>query len=184
MFHFDDYVYASRFTPSGGWSTPELLMISDGTTNTTSSLDLAVDPSGNALAFYSTTGSLMSLNASYYDNQSGTWGAPVSLQGSGSVISGHSAAFDNTGSAMLVYSYWNGASSSRPDIWANRFTAGTNLGTAQNPTGWGSAALVERDNLGPATYPDIVHTGNGQFRAVWGQSDGNYTHVWENRFTP
>jgi hypothetical protein len=64
------------------------------------------------------------------------------------------------------------------DVWSNRYTPAAVWG------GWGSKMLIERNNAGAATRPHIVHTGNGEFRAVWQHSDGNFYHVWENRFTP
>lgn len=61
----------------------------------------------------------------------------------------------------------------RHDIWANRYTSGV---------GWGSATLIETNNIGDAANPKITSDANGNVFAVWEQSDGTHYSIWANRY--
>ena len=57
-------------------------------------------------------------------------------------------------------------------------------GTAPAPTSkaWGTAALIETDNAGGASTPQIAIDASGNALAVWSQSDGTRDNIWANRF--
>jgi hypothetical protein len=50
------------------------------------------------------------------------------------------------------------------------------------PKAWGSALLIETDNVGDAQRPKIAVDGTGNAIAVWYQSDGTRDNIWANRF--
>ena len=68
---------------------------------------------------------------------------------------------------------WRQSDGTRDNIWSNRFIAGM---------GWGTAALIETDNAGNASVPQIAIDANGNALAVWTQSDGTRYNIWSNRF--
>ncbi len=68
---------------------------------------------------------------------------------------------------------WNQSDGTRFNIWANRYVAGT---------GWGTAGLIETDNAGDTTAPQIAFDQNGNAIAVWQQFDGIRTNIWANRY--
>ncbi len=80
-------------------------------------------------------------------------------------------ALDANGNALAVWRRYDG---SRYNIWANRYTAGS---------GWGTAELIETDNAGDASDPQIALDANGNALAVWDQSDGIRFSIWANRYT-
>jgi hypothetical protein len=81
-------------------------------------------------------------------------------------------AIDASGNALAVWSQWDG---SRYNILANRFTPAG---------GWGTATLIETDDVGDAYEPQIALDINGNALAVWSQWDGSRYSILANRFTP
>ena len=69
-------------------------------------------------------------------------------------------ALDASGNALAV---WRQSDGTRDSIWSNRFVAGT---------GWGTAALIETDDVGDAFNAQIGFDANGNALAVLQQSDG------------
>ena len=79
-------------------------------------------------------------------------------------------ASDANGNALAV---WHQHDGTRNNIWANHYTAG---GT------WGTPVLVETDDLGNATNPDVAIDTNGNGMAVWRQYDGFVQRIWASRY--
>ena len=79
-------------------------------------------------------------------------------------------AFDSGGNACAVWQQSDGITSS---IWANRYVAGT---------GWAGAALIETDDTGPASSPQVAFDSGGNAIAVWHQSDGTRNNIYANRY--
>ena len=50
-------------------------------------------------------------------------------------------------------------------------------------SGWGTEELIEYDDLGSASYPDIGTDANGNAIAVWNQNDGSVPQIVANRYT-
>jgi len=78
-------------------------------------------------------------------------------------------AVDRSGNALAV---WRQSDGARNNIWANRFDGAS----------WGSAELIESDNTGDASNPQIAFDSSGNAFAVWQQSDGTRFNIWTNRF--
>lgn len=49
---------------------------------------------------------------------------------------------------------------------------------------WGMAGLVETDNAGDASQPQIGVDANGNAIAVWYQDDGTRNNIWSSRYAP
>ena len=81
-------------------------------------------------------------------------------------------AIDASGNALAV---WAQSDGTRLNVWANRYTAAT--------SSWGTAALIESDDLGGVANPQIAMDTSGNALAVWEQSDGSRFNIWANRFT-
>jgi hypothetical protein len=80
-------------------------------------------------------------------------------------------AIDSSGNAIAV---WHQNDSTRNNLWANRF------GTTS--FAWGAAELIETDDSGSATFPQIAIDGSGNGIAVWSQRDGSVASIWANLF--
>jgi hypothetical protein len=78
---------------------------------------------------------------------------------------------DGSGNALAVWQQHDGT---RYNLWSNRFTAGA---------GWGVAALVETDNAGDASDPQLAVNANGNALAVWTQHDGVRRNIVASRYT-
>ena len=81
-------------------------------------------------------------------------------------------AIDTLGNALAV---WSQSDGTRYNIWASRYTVGS---------GWGEAEVIETDNAGDASGPQIAIDASGNGWAVWSQKDGGISsNIWLNRYT-
>lgn len=80
-------------------------------------------------------------------------------------------AFDSSGNAFAV---WKQSDGTRDNIWANRYTA---------DSGWGTAELIELNDAGDASLPQVALDATGSAIAIWSQYDGLRTSIWANRYT-
>jgi len=79
-------------------------------------------------------------------------------------------AVDGSGNAIAVWYQFDGT---RDNVWSNRYVVGT---------GWGTATLIETDDLGPARFPQVAVDGSGNAIAVWQQHDGAIWKIYSNRY--
>ena len=134
---------------------------------------IAVDASGNALAVWrQSDGTRLNIWANRFTAATSSWGTAALIETDNlGDASSPQIAFDASGNALAVWSQFDGT---RPNIWANRFTAATNS--------WGTAALIETDNAGGAVNPQLAFDASGNALAVWQQSDGTRFNIWTNTF--
>jgi hypothetical protein len=162
-------IWSSRYTPTGGWGIAERIEAD----NAGSAIDpqVAIDPSGNALAVWSQhDGTRFNIWANHY-TLTGDWGVAerIETDNAGSATDPQ-VAVDPNGNALAV---WRQHDGTRENIWSNRYT----------PTaGWGIAERIETDNAGNAEGPQMAIDPSGNALAVWNQSDGMRENIWSNRF--
>ncbi len=165
-------VWANRYSASTGWGVPQ--MIGSVSPGVMPYPNVACDSSGNALAVWGQyDGTRTNVWANRY-TVGGGWGTAelIETDHAGDAARGVPAiAFDGNGNALAA---WEQSAGTRTDIWSNRYTAGS---------GWGTAQLVETDNAGPASGPNLAFDSNGNALVVWHQSDGTRTNIWANRYT-
>jgi len=107
----------------------------------------------------------------------------MEVQGTVSV-SGESVTFTPTESLALLTSHTAtlggtiadvaGATLGEPVTWSFRVRDGQ----------WRDAVLIEINNSGSASNPQVAMDANGNAVAVWQQQDGMRNNIWANRFTP
>jgi hypothetical protein len=142
---------------------------------------IALDAAGNALAVWTQSdGTCDSITcesiprdniwSNHYTVGSG-WGAAglIETDDTGNASSPQ-IALDAAGNALAV---WTQSDGTRDNIWSNRYTVGS---------GWGTAELIETDDAGDATAPQIALDTAGNALAVWYLFDGIQNHLWSNRF--
>lgn len=178
-FDFDSggtYVYASQRT-SGVWGAPERL--DPGNTGDTSwQPQVAVDPSGNAVAVWH-----QSPPGNVYANRltSGAWsGAELIETNDAGPASYPKVAVDANGDAVVV---WEQHEGSQRNIHANRLVSGV----------WGVPEPLENINGAPGGYqsagwaedPQVAVAANGDAVAVWEQRNDSATgrDIYANRLT-
>ena len=144
-------------TGDGG---PVLISARDG--GNASDPEVAVDPSGNAVAVFSQSdGTRYSIFANRFTPTAG-WGAPEQIADDGSSAHGAQVAVDSSGNAVAVWEQFN--------TFANRFT----------PTaGWGAPEVI-----GVGVGPQVAVDPSGNAVAVGQLFVDGTRHIFANRFTP
>jgi len=166
-------IRSNRYT-SLGWGTAAPIE----TGNVGDALDpqIAIDINGNALAVWNQDGDATA--STRYDIWANRytpagWGTPVLIETNDpGTAFGQQVAIDPSGNALVVWEQYGGSVN---DVWANRYTAGTDT--------WDTASLIETDNLGSADAPQIAIDANGNGLAVWQQYDGMRYNITANRYT-
>ncbi len=170
QFDGTDYdIWANRYQPDFGWGTAVLIEAND--TGDAYYPQIALDSAGNAIAVWQQSdGTRNDIWANRYLPGFG-WGTPELIE-TDNVESAYvpQIAVDSAGNAIAVWNQYDGM---RFNIWANRYVAGS---------GWGTAELIETDNVGDATNPQIALDSAGNAIAVWHQFDGTRNNIWANRY--
>ncbi|QCF27486.1 Ig-like domain-containing protein [Hydrocarboniclastica marina] len=161
-----DNVHFNRYVAGTGWQTDE--PIEAGNAGNASFPQIAIDDAGNALAVWHKRDGVQSdIVASLY--VAGGWqGAEPIETGNGGAISPQ-VAFDSKGNALAV---WQQNAGVTDHIYANRYVAGA---------GWQVAELIETDDAGAASSPQIAIGMDGSALAVWHQHDGARTNIYVNQ---
>jgi hypothetical protein len=136
------------------WGMAELIETDDS--EDASSPQIAFDSSGNAIAvWHQYDGSRYSIYANRYIAGAGWSTAGLIETGDTGEASSPQIAFDLDGNAIAVWHQYDGSSYS---ILANRYVAGA---------GWGASKLIETNDTGEASSPQIAIdlSGNTQARA-------------------
>lgn len=161
-------MWSNRYTAGVGWGIAEQVSNSSGFAY---SHDVATDAAGNAIAVWGVSeNTLYSLWFSRYDTVSG-WSAPELLetQDSGNAYYAR-IVMDDAGNAMVV---WLQSSGSINSLWARRYAVGA---------GWGPAQLIENDDSGNVSPPQLALDASGNVLVVWQQYNGSVYNIWSNRY--
>lgn len=161
-------IWANRYVAGSGWGAAE--KIETGSLIAYSA-QVSVDASGNAVAvWHQSDGSRNNIWSNRYE-VGGSWGTAelIETDNTGSATAAQ-VSVDANGNALAV---WYQGDGSRNNIWSNRYVAGGS---------WGTAELIETDNLGGADGPQVTFDANGNALAVWYQSDGSRNNIWANRY--
>jgi hypothetical protein len=112
------------------------------------------------------------------------WGTAAPIDGSKEHADVPQVAIDSK-NIMVIWEQINALPNGerRNSIFANRYTINGVGGT------WGNAVVIDLDNLGHASNPQMVVDSLGNARAVWSQGSSlgvaaSTSHVWTNRFVP
>jgi probable HAF family extracellular repeat protein len=164
-----DSIWANHYVPGTGWGIATLIEFDD--LSYARYPQIAVDQSGNAIAVWQQSyGGDNNILANRYVVGAG-WGTATLLE---TLDAGHAAfpqvEFDQSGNAIAVWYQNDGTLLS---IYANRYVAGA---------GWGTATLIETEQLGYAYLPEVAVTPSGDAVVVWYQSDGIRYNIWSNHY--
>ena len=161
-------LWSNRYTPAGGWGTVERIgRLGDSLPGAT----VAMDANGNAVGIGIEVFILTNVWANRYTPGDG-WGRRTLLDDNSGNALGAQVSVNADGSAVSV---WSQSDGSRDNIWANR----------SSPAGeWGAPQLIETDNEGDASEPQVAMDPDGNTVAVWSQFDGMRDNIWANRSSP
>ncbi|MBL0226644.1 MAG: hypothetical protein IPQ16_14045 [Geobacteraceae bacterium] len=161
-------IWAARYSPATGWGTPEV--IEPDPTQNARAPRVAMDAQGNAIAVWPHfDGIRYNIWANRY-TAGGGWGEPVLLETDDGDARVPRIAMDAAGNAVVVWFQNDGA---RNNIWANRYTV---------DLGWGTPTLIENNNDGAASAPQVAMDAIGNAMAVWDQDDGKRNNIWSSRY--
>ena len=164
-------IYAAYYT--SGWSNAASI---SGSETSPFISNVAIDQSGNALAFWNATDAEF-INQLYYARYmagSGTWSASAKMPGQPAQSAGYypSVAFDSSGNAIAVWYQNNG---SNLQIYYAHYTAGS--GT------WSNAATIPGQPANTGFIPQVAFDSSDNALVVWFQSDGIRTQIYYARYT-
>ena len=160
--------YTWSFTAAdGAWTPAELIETSNA--GGARAPQIAVDADGRALAVWAQfEGSRHKIWANRFDGTS--WGVAAIIEaGSGGTASAPQIALNSGGQAFAVWTQFDGT---RDNVWANRFDG----------TAWGTAEVIDVDDLGSSRFPQVALDADGRAIAVWAQFDGTWYRILTRRF--
>ena len=162
-------IYANRFA-GGAWGN-EVRIETNAGGRDASTGDIAVDPSGNAMAIWTENDGIRD-NVAVNRYIAGTgWAGPVLIDGTPYDAGGPHVALDGTGNGNAVWHQWDGSSWT---IYAARFTTGG---------GWAPPVVIDSSSAFGSGWPAIATNPAGTMFAVWQQYDGSYNSEYANRFS-
>jgi hypothetical protein len=158
----------NRYEVGIGWGNSALLESYD--VSSSNEPDIAMNALGDAVAIWKQfEGGQTNLYARRYTPSSG-WDLPVRVAYTESVfVLDADVTLSDNGDATAVWSQ----NDFRYNIYANHSTAGS---------GWGTATLIETNNVNNAHVPEVASDANGNAIAIWQQLDETYYSVWSNHF--
>jgi hypothetical protein len=159
-------IWANTYISPTGWGTLDILEVGDGDALNP---QIAIDPSGNAIAVWSQVdGGQTNIMANYYDFSDTDWSGAETIDLESGVAANPQIALDPWGDGLAV---WQQVSGTYSSIFASRYVSGT---------GWSAAILIETNETGNATLPRIAIDTQGFGIAVWQHEDldVNRRDIW------
>lgn len=152
-------IWAIEYNAGSGFGTAEQIESSFGNARVP---QIVFDSEGNALAvWHQFDGSSRDDIRANTWSPAGGWGTPTEIE---TTDAGHSRnpqlVIDGNDKVTVV---WQSDDGTRYNIWATTFTAAG---------GWGADELIETDDAGDATTPQLAVDAAGNLIAVWSQHDG------------
>lgn len=161
-----DNIWASRFTPSGGWGIATRIETDDA--GDASAAQIALDADGNAWAVWRQHDRIRQNIWANRFTPAGGWGTATPIEA------------DNTGDALTpqiavdaagALAVWVQSDGTRYNLWSNRYANGS----------WTAPIPLESAD-GSAYQPQVSLDAAGNALAVWAQSDGTRYDVWARRY--
>ena len=164
-------IWANVYSPGTGWGTATLLETDNS--NDAWEPQVAMDPSGNAIAVWYHWGTpISSVWSNYYEAGVG-WSPPslVEFDDTGDAFEPQ-VGMDASGNALAIWVYFDGVGYS---LASNTFVPGT---------GWGTPVSVESDSTGDVVTPHVAVNPAGNAVAVWTWDNRLWYDVWGNSYDP
>ena len=178
-------LWLNRWTHGEGWGTPER---SDAT-QSVGKYQMALDPSGHALAVWSTGYGQGFDRGLWSARWTGAW-EPAEQLVDDRRTRDPKLAFDASGNAVAAWMYWSGADFGGARIWSGRWTpdegwAGiVELHDAESPESGGEPGLTQ----GWSWEPQLGVDAEGNALVVWEEAEhdanGQRIDIWSSGWTP
>lgn len=170
-------IHASHYNASTlGWGTTTQVSGPSSASDIVQAAQVAMDGDGNAVVVWSQTtagGTMTGILSSRYSASAGLWSMPKRIDASNAGDANvPQLAMDDGGNTTAVWLQYDGV---LVNLGANRMNASTGQ--------WGTATLLETDNLGDASNAQIAMNASGDAIVVWDQSDGTLTHIFARHYS-
>lgn len=163
-------LWSNHFSGFDGlWGSAEALLSGHASLNVG---NIAIDPSGNALAGWTEgVSGVCRAYSAHYDGGSG-WSISERMEAGTCVLyrDPPSLALDGFGRG---FSIWVQNNEAQPSIHAYRFLP---------DSGWQGDQLIEFDDRGAASEPQVAMIPSGSAVAIWVQNDGSANQVYASHF--
>lgn len=153
---------------SRAWGTAYLLENDD--TFSASDPQVVFEANGDAVAMWV---SFQNLWVKRYDAAASMWGTPeVISSDTNGAIDSVDMGMDADGNIVAVWSQYHSRSGDpyRYNMWANRYNA--------TDDSWGTAALLEHDDVTDVRNPSIGVDSRGNALVVWNTTEGSRNSIW------
>jgi len=161
-----DNIWAARYTPGGGWGTPQV--IDDNSGNATEPR-IAVDSAGNAVAIWIRENIVSRRGVVAASYSAGAWGAPQDVEGNAGNARAPQIGIDASGVARALWIQHDG---NFERVRSGRLQGGV----------WDMTSSSIDGGTGNALDAQIQVFANGTALAVWSQFNGMTPRLWHNRF--
>lgn len=171
--HVEGYnIWAIRYeSDSASWGSQHKLEKEKGNI---SYPRIAIDDIGNVMAVW-TQRSLGESNYNLWFNrfnaQTGLWGTAELIELNEGDASQLDIAADPSGNVTAV---WQMYGEGQFNVWVNRYDV--------NQSKWGTKRLLETDNAGVASVPQVAMDKNGNTLALWQQHNGIERNIYSSRY--
>jgi hypothetical protein len=167
-------IVAARYVTGRGWDAPVTVTAER---NSVQSLQVAMDPAGNALAIWheGEPGETFGVWAARFAIGAG-WGRPVLLQANvGSIVEAPRIARDTEGNGAAV---WSRIEADRFNVYAARFNF---------DGGWGTPEIIGSSPRAGTIFsgigaPVVAMGPGGEAVACWSQQESGRNVIWASRF--
>jgi hypothetical protein len=170
LFWAQGNIFSSECSGSGQWgSSPQRI---DDDSGEAFEPQISTNADGSAVAVWAQfDGERDDVWSNRYTRSDG-WSFAQRIETNNAVeASGPRVAVDPIGNATAAWAHSGGT---RFDIWSNRYTPSG---------GWDAATLIETNDTGEASEPQVAVDAQGNVVTVWQQSDGTRYDIWSNRYT-
>jgi len=166
-------IWTSRYVVDEGWGAPEVLQ--NGEVTTAQNPAIAADPAGNAIAIWVQADMATGLPVVWSNRyvSGSAWGAAERIDDPlveipPTLLATTAVDMDADGNAIAMWTLFGGV------IWTNRYTVGSE---------WGTAELIMADGGAVGARLDVGSTGDAF--AIWVQEDEGAMRqdIWGIRFT-
>lgn len=163
-------IWASHYnSETDSWDSPTQIAMGGGQFP-----QLVVSSSGDAVVvWYQTESNSHDIWSVHYTAVTKSWSTAELIQSDfTNYAQNPKVAIDANGNAVAV---WYQSGTNGIHIWTNRYNSATK--------NWNTAEMLNPDQSGNSSDPDIAIDGSGNAIAVWTRSDGIGNNVWSSQYS-
>ncbi len=169
-------IWASHFDPAVGWTTSTTAIETNDVAGAYVPV-ISMDNAGNAVALWNhadgSTANINSVWASFYSSTGGWIAGLTAIETDDRASTSNIKVALNTDGSIVAL--WQQSDGIQQNI----------VSIDYDPTlaSWGTATIIDTENLGDASNPQLTRNSAGDAIAAWQQHDGTQFNTWINTYT-